>query len=195
MVNRSKERWSLLLELGCFIQHSLWYQDVGIMGTALVLKRMSWGGILGNGERGAQRPDCYDFVQGYSWGEQPGSQVLLWEGRAALFLESWCPLKPCPGFVKQSVLRARWEHSEVGVKKPSSGIVLTFQGQHHSLNFIKVETNARFQMSSPENPPIRGQEIWLPVAVMSPAVWCQAGRRAIPLATRGALEALPSSQP
>ena len=147
------------------------------------------------GERGAQRPDCYDFVQGYSWGEQPGSQVLLWEGRAALFLESWCPLKPCPGFVKQSVLRARWEHSEVGVKKPSSGIVLTFQGQHHSLSFIKVETNARFQMSSPENPPIRGQEIWLPVAVMSPAVWCQAGRRAIPLATRGALEALPSSQP
>ena len=106
------------------------------------------------GERGAQRPDCYDFVQGYSWGEQPGSQVLLWEGRAALFLESWCPLKPCPGFAKQSVLRARWEHSEVGVKKPSSGIILAFQGQHHSLNFIKVETNARIQMTSPENPPI-----------------------------------------
>lgn len=28
-------------------------------------------------ERGAQRPDYYGFVQGYSWGEQPGSQVLL----------------------------------------------------------------------------------------------------------------------
>ena len=29
------------------------------------------------GERGAQRPGYYGFVQGYSWGEQPGSQVLL----------------------------------------------------------------------------------------------------------------------
>lgn len=47
---------------------------------------------------------------------------------------------------------------------------IAFQGDRHSLNFIKVEISARIQITSTENTPIRGQETQLPVSVMSPTV-------------------------
>ena len=41
------------------------------------LRRDSWVW----GERGAQRPECYDFVQGYSWATREPSAALRGQSR------------------------------------------------------------------------------------------------------------------
>lgn len=79
----------MLIEAGrmtCF-----WSLDALFSILSGTKTRESWGLLLvmeidelrrDSGEwrrRGAQRPDYYGFVQGYSWGEQPGGAKCFFE--------------------------------------------------------------------------------------------------------------------